>query len=68
MKLAGQLAIAAPQALRGILDAILVGGEAGLDAGLDFETQCFALAFSTMDMKEGTSAFLERRKPEFTGR
>ena len=68
MKVAGQLAAAAPQALRGVLDAIMVGGEAGLEAGLDYETQCFALAFSTDDMKEGTSAFLARRKPEFTGR
>ena len=68
MKLAGQLAIAAPQALRGVLDAIMIGGEAGLDAGLDYETQCFALAFSTDDMKEGTSAFLARRKPGFSGR
>jgi enoyl-CoA hydratase len=68
MKLAGQLAAAAPQALRGILDAILVGGEAGLEAGLEFETQAFALAFSTEDMREGTSAFLARRRAEFTGR
>lgn len=68
MKLASQLAVAAPQALRGILDAITIGGEAGLEAGLDYESQCFALAFSTDDMKEGTSAFLARRKAEFTGR
>ncbi len=68
MKIAGQLATAAPQALRGILDAILIGGEASLEVGLDYETQCFALAFSTEDMKEGTGAFLARRKPEFHGR
>lgn len=68
MKIATSLAAAAPQALRGILDAITIGGEAGLEAGLDYESQCFALAFSTDDMKEGTSAFLARRKAEFTGR
>ena len=68
MKLAEQLAMAAPQALRGILDAIVIGGEAGLEAGLEYETQAFALAFSTEDMKEGTSAFLARRKPQFSGR
>ena len=67
-KLAGQLAQAAPQALRGVLDAVLVGGETSIEAGLDYETQVFALAFSTQDMKEGTGAFLERRKPTFTGR
>ena len=65
---ANQLAAAAPLALRGILDAILLGGEAPLDSGLDYETQVFAVTFSTEDMKEGTSAFLARRKPQFTGR
>jgi len=68
MKLAQQLAEAAPQALRGVLDTVLLGGEANLDTGLDYETQAFALAFSTEDMKEGTGAFLERRKPRFVGR
>lgn len=68
MKLAEQLAVAAPQALRGILDAIVIGGEAGLETGLEYETQAFALAFSTEDMKEGTSAFLARRKAQFSGR
>ena len=67
-KLAEQLAAAAPQAMRGILDAILIAGEAGLETGLEFETQAFAIAFSTEDMKEGTSAFLSRRKAQFTGR
>ena len=67
-KLAEQLAASAPQALRGVLDAVLSGGEAPLEAGLEFETQGFAIAFSTEDMKEGTGAFLARRKPQFTGR
>lgn len=68
MKIAVQLSLAAPQALRGIIDAIVIGGEAGLQAGLDYETQGFALAFSTDDMREGTDAFLGRRKAQFTGR
>lgn len=67
-KLADQLAASAPQALRGVLDAVLVGGESPLEAGLDYETQVFAVGFSTEDMKEGTGAFLARRKPEFRGR
>jgi enoyl-CoA hydratase len=67
-KLADKLAAAAPQALRGMLDAIIVAGEAALDAGLEFETQAFAVTFSTDDMREGTSAFLARRPPVFTGR
>jgi enoyl-CoA hydratase len=66
-KLAAQLAGAAPYALRGILDAVQIGGEAGLDVGLDYESQAFAVCFSTEDMREGTSAFLEKRKPTFKG-
>ena len=65
--LAAQLAAAAPHALRGILDAVLIGGECGIDAGLDYETQAFALCISTNDMREGTAAFLERRPPNFRG-
>jgi enoyl-CoA hydratase len=68
MSLAEQLASLAPQALRGVLDAVLLGGESALPVGLEFETQAFALAFSTDDMREGTAAFLERRKPDFRGR
>jgi enoyl-CoA hydratase len=66
--LADQLAAAAPLAAAGILDAVLQGGETGIDQGLEFETQGFALTFSTEDMREGTTAFLEKRKAEFKGR
>jgi enoyl-CoA hydratase len=66
--LADQLAVAAPLAAAGILDAVLQGGESAIDQGLEFETQGFALAFSTEDMREGTTAFLEKRKAEFKGR
>jgi len=65
--LADQLAAAAPLAAAGILDAVLQGGESALDQGLEFETQGFALMFSTEDMREGTSAFLEKRKAAFKG-
>jgi enoyl-CoA hydratase len=67
-RVATQLAGAAPHALRAILDAIVAGGESSLAVGLEFETQAFALCFSTEDMREGTSAFLARRKPDFSGR
>ena len=66
--LADQLAAAAPLAAAGILDAVLQGGETAIDQGLEFETQGFALAFSTEDMREGTTAFLEKRKAQFSGR
>jgi enoyl-CoA hydratase len=65
---ADQLASSAPIALEGILDAVLVGGECALDQGLDYESQTFATCFASEDMREGTRAFLERRKPAFSGR
>ena len=40
---------------------------ARIDQGLEFETQGFALAFSTEDMREGTRAFLEKRKAAVQG-
>ena len=66
--LADQLAGAAPLAAAGILDAVLQGGEMAIDQGLALETRIFALAFATDDMREGTTAFLEKRKPVFCGR
>lgn len=68
MKLAGQLATSAPLALRGMLDCINVGGECGIEEGLEYESAQFGLVFSTDDMREGTAAFLEKRKPVFSGR
>ena len=68
MKLAAQLAAAAPLALRGILDCVNVGADCALDEAMEYEAVQFGLVFSTDDMREGTRAFLERRKPEFSGR
>lgn len=68
MKLAAQLASAAPLALRGMLDCINVGGECGIEEGLEYESAQFGLVFSTEDMREGTRAFMDKRKPDFKGR
>jgi enoyl-CoA hydratase len=68
MKLAAQLAASAPLALRGMLDCVNVGGECGIEEGLEYEAAQFGLVFSTEDMREGTSAFLEKRKPAFAGK
>ena len=68
LKLAAQLAAAAPLALRGMLDCVNIGGECGIEEGLEYESAQFGLMFATEDMREGTSAFLEKRKPAFAGR
>ncbi|MEL1263930.1 enoyl-CoA hydratase/isomerase family protein [Pseudoxanthomonas putridarboris] len=66
-KLAEQLAASAPLALRATLDVVNVGGECAIEEGLQYESAQFGLMFATDDMREGTRAFLERRKPAFTG-
>jgi enoyl-CoA hydratase len=68
MKLAAQLAASAPLALRGMIDCVNIGGECGIEEGLEYEAAQFGLVFSTQDMREGTTAFLEKRKPAFNGR
>lgn len=68
MALATRLATAAPLALRGLLDCVNVGGECGIEEGLEYESAQFGLVFSTEDMREGTRAFLDKRKPAFRGR
>ena len=67
-KLATQLANAAPLALRGMIDCVNVGSECGIEEGLEYESAQFGLMFATDDMREGTGAFLEKRKPGFHGR
>jgi enoyl-CoA hydratase/3-hydroxyacyl-CoA dehydrogenase len=43
------------------------GRDQDLEAGLELESQSFALLLTTDDMLEGTAAFAEDREPEFTG-
>ena len=68
MQLANQLADSAPHALRSMLDCVHIGGECGIEEGLEYESAQFGLVFATQDMREGTRAFLEKRKPVFAGR
>jgi enoyl-CoA hydratase len=67
-KLADKLARSAPHAMRGVLNAINLGSDLPLEDGLQMEIDLFADLFDTQDMREGTAAFLEKRKPEFIGR
>ena len=66
--LAAQLAKNAPIAMRYIMAAINQGLEMPFAEGCVFEATLFGLVASTADMREGTAAFLEKRKPEFKGR
>ena len=48
--------------------AVLGADEMPLDAGLAYERRLYELAMATEDRVEGMNAFLEKRKPEFSGR
>lgn len=65
--LAHKLAASAPIAMRSIIEAVQNGQDMSLEAALNMETQLFALCCSSEDMREGTSAFLNKRKPKFNG-
>jgi enoyl-CoA hydratase len=67
-KLAAQLAGNAPIAMRYIMSAINQGLEMPFPEASQYEAALFGLIASTDDMKEGTRAFLEKRKPQFQGR
>ncbi|HKQ61041.1 MAG TPA: enoyl-CoA hydratase-related protein [Candidatus Polarisedimenticolaceae bacterium] len=62
------LASKSPRALARALEAVLVGGELPQSEALRLEAALFGLCFATEDMREGTRAFLEKRKPTFPGR
>jgi enoyl-CoA hydratase len=66
--LAAQLAGNAPIATRYILDAVNRGLDMPLAEASAFEAALFGLVMATDDMREGTTAFLEKRKPAFKGR
>jgi enoyl-CoA hydratase len=48
--------------------AINYGYDISVDSANRLEMQCISQCFSTDDQKEGMTAFLEKRKPVFTGR
>jgi enoyl-CoA hydratase len=66
--LAGQLAMNAPIATAYIISAINKGLEMPFGEACAYEAALFAVVASTEDMREGTRAFLEKRKPAFRGR
>jgi len=55
------------QALRAAKLAIDGGLDMDLRSGLAWESQLFAALFATDDRREGMTAFVEKRKPNFTG-
>ena len=66
--LAVTLAGKAPRALALAKMAINDGASLPLDEALELEAELFGQAAATHDRKEGTSAFLDKRQPNWTGR
>jgi enoyl-CoA hydratase len=58
----------APIAVKFALEAANKGLETSQSEGLLLEAAYFGLCAATEDKKEGTSAFLEKRAPQFHGR
>jgi len=55
-------------ALRTIKALVNAGLNMDLNSALAHEARCFEILFATEDQKEGTAAFMEKRKPEFKGK
>ena len=64
-RVAGEIAARAPVAQRLAREAVDRAFETGLDSGLDFERKALYLAFASEDAREGLSAFVEKRRPEW---
>ena len=58
----------APVALALTMEAVDVGLACGLEQGLQFEATAFGLSAATQDKQEGTQAFLQKRKANFSGK
>ena len=67
-RLAAMLASQAPVAVRRILEAVHHGLDMSIAEAAVFEASTFGLVCGTEDAREGTTAFLEKRRPRFTGR
>jgi enoyl-CoA hydratase len=57
-----------PAALGFVLEAVDTGLQGGLAEGLRFEAAAFGVCAATEDCREGTRAFLEKRRPTFAGK
>ena len=66
-KVASLMASKGKVAVRAIKHVIDRGMDVDLHTACSLEMEAFALCFASVDAQEGTAAFLEKRKPNFTG-
>lgn len=67
MKIAAQIASRGKASLKAIKDCIDRGSNVDLRDGCYMEADAFGLIFASPDQKEGMTAFVEKRTPEFKG-
>lgn len=67
-KIANKIASKAQIAVRLSKAAATEGLQVDIDRSMTIEADAFGLCFATEDQKEGMAAFVEKRKPEFTGK
>jgi enoyl-CoA hydratase len=67
LEIAAEIAALPPLTVMQIKDTVLSGADIPLSAALQIERKAHELMYGTQDMREGTSAFAEKRKPEFKG-
>ncbi len=67
-KLAERLRDAPPVSVAAVKHAVYMSGSATLDEMLQYETESQLRCFQSSDGREGLKAFMEKRKPRFTGR
>ncbi len=67
-EIAGKIAANGPLAVAKCKEAVLRSSGLTLDAGFEVENECARDVFRSQDAIEGPRAFMEKRKPRFTGR
>jgi enoyl-CoA hydratase len=67
-RVAHEIAAKGPVATRLAKEAVDRAYEGPLSLGLDYERRLLYLAFASDDAREGLNAFVEKRKPDFSGR
>lgn len=68
MEIAQKISRQAPVAMAMAKQALRWASGPNGNGGMELEANCFARCFTTQDQKEGMSAFVEKRTPQFTGR
>lgn len=66
--MAAEIATKGPRAVELSLRAVRGGLQMPIEQALEHEASLFGVVFSTEDMREGTQAFMDKRKPDFRGR